>query len=294
MDIHYVHDALGRRIGKLRDGNLEKGWLYADALNPIAQLDNNGNIEATFIYGSRAHVADAMVMADNTVYRFITDHLGSVRLVVNAETGEVVQRMDYDAFGRVLNDTNPGFQPFGFAGGLYDDDTGLVRFGARDYDAYAGRWTAKDPILFDAGANIYEYAFNDPVNFIDATGRIPFRNDSNETVTVWGNPGPGRGSGKQQPISVPPGGQIDAEHPFQTPGGPVTDVDFIDFDRDGKLDPEYYPLGDKIPGDDEGVTVKGVTIPVGCGVIESPFLPPAPVPLPYVPARPFIPVPFLR
>ena len=75
-----------------------------------------------------------MVLGDDTVYRFITDHLGSVRLVVNAATGEVVQRVDYDAFGRVLNDTDPGFQPFGFAGGLYDDDTGLVRFGARDYD----------------------------------------------------------------------------------------------------------------------------------------------------------------
>ncbi|MGB8329014.1 MAG: hypothetical protein WCE62_02730 [Polyangiales bacterium] len=61
--------------------------------------------------------------------------LGSVRLVVNVATGEVVQRMDYDAFGRVLHEYNPGFQPFGFAGGLYDDDTGLVRFGARDYEA---------------------------------------------------------------------------------------------------------------------------------------------------------------
>jgi YD repeat-containing protein len=50
-----------------------------------------------------------------------------VRLVVNAETGQVVQRMDYDAFGRVLQDTNPGFQPFGFAGGRYDADTGTKR-----------------------------------------------------------------------------------------------------------------------------------------------------------------------
>ncbi|MGB8330505.1 MAG: hypothetical protein WCE62_10290, partial [Polyangiales bacterium] len=125
MDLHYIHDALGRRIGKVRDGNLERGWLYADALNPIAELDGAGNVRATFLYGTRAHVPDAMVMTDGTVYRLITDHVGSVRLVVNAETGAVVQRMDYDAFGRVLQDTNPGFQPFGFAGGLYDDDTGL-------------------------------------------------------------------------------------------------------------------------------------------------------------------------
>lgn len=68
--------------------------------------------------------------------------------MVNTDTGDVAQELQYDEFGNVLLDTNPGFRPFGFAGGLYDPDTGLVRFGARDYDAVTGRWTAKDPILF--------------------------------------------------------------------------------------------------------------------------------------------------
>jgi len=94
-------------------------------------------------------------------------------LVVNTSDGSVAQRMDYDEFGNVLLDTNPGFQPFGFAGGLSDQHTGLVRFGARDYDALTGRWTAKDPIRFGgAGINLYEYVLNDPVNWIDPTGRI--------------------------------------------------------------------------------------------------------------------------
>src|SRR5882724_8630733 len=62
-------------------------------------------------------------------------------------------------------------QPYGFAGGLYDEDTGLVRFGARDYDAEVGRWLAKDPILLKGGqANLYVYAGDDPVNRIDTTG----------------------------------------------------------------------------------------------------------------------------
>ena len=74
------------------------------------------------------------------------DHLGSVRLVINAQTGEVAQSIDYDAWGRVLNETGAGFQPFGLAGGLYGADTKLVRFGARDYDPEAGRWTCKDPL----------------------------------------------------------------------------------------------------------------------------------------------------
>ena len=70
----------------------------------------------------------------STTYRILSDHLASVRLVVNTSTGTVAQRIDYDEFGNITNDTNPGFQPFGFAGGLYDADTGLTRFGARDYE----------------------------------------------------------------------------------------------------------------------------------------------------------------
>jgi RHS repeat-associated protein len=67
---------------------------------------------------------------------------------MRSDTGEIVQELDYDDWGRVIKDTNPGFQPFGFAGGLYDPDTGLVHFGARDYDPVTGRWKSKDPILF--------------------------------------------------------------------------------------------------------------------------------------------------
>ncbi|MBX3032733.1 MAG: RHS repeat-associated core domain-containing protein [Bdellovibrionaceae bacterium] len=42
---------------------------------------------------------------------------------------------------------------------------------ARDYDAETGRWTSKDPILFEGGdANLYGYVLNDPVNLIDPNG----------------------------------------------------------------------------------------------------------------------------
>jgi RHS repeat-associated protein len=93
--------------------------------------------------------------------------------------------MDYDAFGRVLQDTAPGFQPFAFAGGIYDDDTGLVRFGARDYDAYAGRWTAKDPVLFAGDqANLYAYVANDPMNYVDPAGLGTWTNNSSQPIPV--------------------------------------------------------------------------------------------------------------
>jgi RHS repeat-associated protein len=104
--------------------------------------------------------------------QLLTDQLGSLRAVVDTATGNVVQRMQHDEFGNVVEDTNPGFVPFGFAGGIYDADTGLVRFGARDYDPVVGRWISKDPIRFGGGqANLYAYLNDDPVNSTDSGGR---------------------------------------------------------------------------------------------------------------------------
>jgi RHS repeat-associated protein len=171
--VQYVIDGQNRRVGKKVNGTLTQAWLYEGQLNPVAELDGNGNVVSRFIYGDRANVPSYMVKAGVT-YRIIADHLGSPRLIVNTSNGAVAQRMDFDEFGNVLSDTNVGFQPFGFAGGLYDADTKLVRFGARDYDAEVGRWTAKDPILFRGGdTNLYGYVLNDPINFIDPNGKGP-------------------------------------------------------------------------------------------------------------------------
>src|SRR5262249_53961651 len=113
----------------------------------------------------------AYLVKAGATYAVITDQIGSVRLVVDSTTGIVAQRLDYDEFGRVLLDTNPGFQPFGFAGGLYDSATALVRLGARDYDPEAGRWTTKDPLLFSGGdTDFYTYVGNDPINHVDPSG----------------------------------------------------------------------------------------------------------------------------
>jgi RHS repeat-associated protein len=121
----------------------------------------------------RTHLEKSCIGATNAPVPTLKDHLGSVRLVVDATTGAVAQEMVFDAWGRVLVDTNPGFQPFGFAGGLYDPETGLVRFGARDYDAQTGRWVAKDPIRFDGGdSNVFAYVQGDPINLRDSSGEI--------------------------------------------------------------------------------------------------------------------------
>jgi len=166
-------DGVGRRIGRKVAGVLEKKWLYQDGVNPVAELDGTGAVVSRFVYGTRAFVPDYMVKAGAT-YRIVSDELGSVRRVVDVSTGVIVHELVYDRWGRVLLDTNPGWQPFGYAGGLYEPVTGLVRFGARDYDAEVGRWTTKDPIRFGGGTNLYAYADNDPINLIDPLGQDPW------------------------------------------------------------------------------------------------------------------------
>jgi len=104
-------------------------------------------------------------------YRIVSDERDSPRLVVNTSTGEIAQELDYDSYGRITKDTSPGFQPFGFAGGLYDSDTGLTHFGAREYDAETGRFVSQDPLDFSGGdTNLYAYAWGDPVNVVDPEG----------------------------------------------------------------------------------------------------------------------------
>jgi RHS repeat-associated protein len=107
----------------------------------------------------------------SAAYYLSYDQVGSLRLVADG-SGNVVKRISYDSFGNILEDTNPSFTiPFGFAGGLHDHDTGLVRFGYRDYDPEVGRWTAKDPIGFDGGdTDLYGYVLNNPLNAIDPLG----------------------------------------------------------------------------------------------------------------------------
>ncbi len=114
-------------------------------------------------------------------------------------TGAVVQRMDFDEWGIVVADTNPGWTPSGFAGGLSDGETGLVRFGARDLDARAGRWTAKDPIGFAGGeTSLLGYGGHDPVNRADPLGLYVCNNSSN-----WYFAKPEKAG--LEPILVPPG-----------------------------------------------------------------------------------------
>lgn len=180
----------GRRITTIVNGTITEKYLWQGQTRLLAIYDGSNNLITRFNYAD-GRMPVSMTSGGNTYY-LTYDQVGSLRLITDS-SGNVVKRVDYDSFGNIIADTNPGFNVmFGFAGGLQDPDTGLVRFGYRDYNPDTGRWTAKDPIFFAGGdTDLYGYVLNDPVNGIDPSGlwRLPDYWSGNLNIGVPGTGG---------------------------------------------------------------------------------------------------------
>jgi len=98
----------------------------------------------------------------------------------------VAQRLDvsgavkssdlYNAYGKRLSGGGASGDPYGFGGqaGYYtDSETGLSLLGQRFYDPSVSRFLTRDPIGSAGGMNLYRYADNNPVNFMDPLGLDP-------------------------------------------------------------------------------------------------------------------------
>jgi len=92
-------------------------------------------------------------------------------------SGSVKNSYYYDPFGNSLNKSEPVGNPWQYAGGYFDANTGLYKFGERYYDPQVGRWTQKDPVGGSLGnvnsTNPYVYAGNEPTMQTDPSGRNP-------------------------------------------------------------------------------------------------------------------------
>ena len=167
--ITYAYDGLGRRVSRT-DGAGTYQYLYGDpASHLITAMRDPAGLLTTYFYDSAGLLV--ALQRGGARYYVATDQGGTPRVVTDA-TGAVVKTLESDAFGNVIFDSNPAFDlPIGYASGLADAATGLVHFGYRDYEPASGRWTARDPILFDGGqGNLYAYVGNNPVMGRDPWG----------------------------------------------------------------------------------------------------------------------------
>ena len=167
----FTRDAFSAVVA-MSDGQSTSNVLPDIDGTPIASTAPQGG-ETTALYASAARNSPPVLVVETERTLLVAvDHVGSVRMVIDISTGEVVERRDYDAWGTLTNAEGHRALPCGFAGGVDDPASGLVVFPARVYSPLLMRWLSRDPDLFLGGStHLYEYAGSDPVNRIDRTGR---------------------------------------------------------------------------------------------------------------------------
>ena len=139
---------------------------------------------------------DAVAMVrDGQKLLLATDQLGSSFAVADL-SGNSVQEVLYDSFGVMIQNSHPELAlPLGFAGGLYDSDTGLIHFGYREYDPTIGRFISPDPLGYAGGdVDLYGYCGDDPVNFVDRLGLFDESSSDDDGKSESGASGSGGGS----------------------------------------------------------------------------------------------------
>ena len=113
----------------------------------------------------------------------VTDHLGSVRAVVDGVSGEVVETNDYYPFGSrwdVAADLKDDTNRFRYnskeeQSSLYPESVrnavSYIDYGARQYDPVLGRWFAQDPLSEKYyGISPYAFCAGNPVKYLDPDG----------------------------------------------------------------------------------------------------------------------------
>jgi RHS repeat-associated protein len=182
-EVDYKYDVFGHRIerDKLVNGVVQTvtRYGYDDQGNIWADLDgtnNNRLLTRRFYLDAVDQVFARLDYTNNpttpVLTYYLTDRQGTVRDLLDAATAQVVDHLDYNAYGLVANETNPAVgDRYKYTGREWDSDTQLQHNGARDYDPRTGRWLSQDPAGFDAGdTNLYRYVHNQPTNATDSSG----------------------------------------------------------------------------------------------------------------------------
>jgi RHS repeat-associated protein len=175
--VEYRYDALGRRIARTVDSDgagpvaaASENFVY-DGLNVWLDADAAGNVTARYLFGDDIDEPLARYRPGEGTSWYLTDHLGSVRNILNS-VGTVVDTIDYDSFGNILSETSPQFgDRYKYTAREWDSQLGLYYYRARLYSPSTGRFTTEDPIGFAGGqVNLTAYVGNAPTIYIDPLG----------------------------------------------------------------------------------------------------------------------------
>ncbi|MEO3943956.1 RHS repeat-associated core domain-containing protein [Gorillibacterium sp. CAU 1737] len=175
VTVDYRYDGEGLRrektIRSSKDGYQAKiTKIVYDRQYVILETDGSGKLSNRYIRGVNyvAHIG-----VDGQAKDYLYNGHGDVVQTVT-ESGEVQNRYDYDIFGNPTLSIEVHEEAIRYAGEFYDGETGLYYLRARYYDPAIGRFITKDSYWGEEknplSLNLYTYAHNDPIRFIDPTG----------------------------------------------------------------------------------------------------------------------------
>jgi len=187
FQLNFVYDAQSRRIQKIVATNgvaLSTNNFVYDGWNLAAELNPNGTLVRSYIWGSDLSgsaqgaggvgglIAVSYHGTATTNCFAAFDGNGNIAALVNAADGTVSANYEYAPFGEVVRSTGPLARnnPIRFSTKYQDDESDLVYYGYRYYNASTGRWPNRDPLGEKGGLNLYGFVGNNSINKFDPFG----------------------------------------------------------------------------------------------------------------------------
>ncbi|UDQ98390.1 RHS repeat-associated core domain-containing protein [Lentisphaerota bacterium WC36G] len=90
--------------------------------------------------------------------------------MIDLTTGEIANKYDYSPFGQLAKTDENVENVFKFSSEYAEKETGLIYYNYRYYNPSTGKWLKRDPIKEYGGWNIYGFAYNDGINYVDILG----------------------------------------------------------------------------------------------------------------------------
>uniref|UniRef100_UPI0020C6486E RHS repeat-associated core domain-containing protein n=1 Tax=Pectobacterium polaris TaxID=2042057 RepID=UPI0020C6486E len=191
----YRYDAFGRRINKVREGQLPSAQAVArvayrwDGDQLIGQqqyrADGSAAREVQWVYepGSFRPLAQVEAQGDSTQLHYIVTDLTGTARELCSEEGEVHWRGEQGLWGSHREERRPiplrrylgdaaneeVYCELRYQGQLYDAETGLYYNRHRYYDAESGQYLSPDPIGILGGIRPQGYVHN-PLEWVDPLG----------------------------------------------------------------------------------------------------------------------------